>query len=156
MVASPKLDRRRAASRPQPGDATSREQLLAAAARVFARAGYHGASMSEIAAEARFSKGALYWSFASKEELFFALLDELDEQLRALMTASATAPADRDLRHSDGDPRGAARDRWDRPRRRAFDPAAHRARSGSPVPLRADPLPHRRWHDPPSQGVHMS
>ena len=90
MAASPKLDRRRAASRPQPGDATSREQLLTAAARVFARAGYHGASMSEIAAEAGFSKGALYWSFASKEELFFALLDELDEQLRALIAASAS------------------------------------------------------------------
>src|ERR1700733_12212633 len=90
MVAPPKLHRRRAASRPQPGDATSREQLLTAAARVFARAGYHGASMSEIAAQAGFSKGALYWSFASKEELFFALLDELDEQLRALIAASAS------------------------------------------------------------------
>jgi AcrR family transcriptional regulator len=90
MAASPKLDRRRAASRPQPGDATSREQLLTAAARVFARAGYHGASMSEIAAEAGFSKGALYWSFASKEELFFALLDELDEQLRTLIATSAS------------------------------------------------------------------
>jgi AcrR family transcriptional regulator len=89
-MASHRLDRRRAASRPQPGDATSREQLLTAAARVFARAGYHGASMSEIAAEAGFSKGALYWSFASKEELFFALLDELDEQLRALIAASAS------------------------------------------------------------------
>ncbi len=89
-MASPRLDRRRAAFRPQPGDATSREQLLTAAARVFARAGYHGASMSEIAAEAGFSKGALYWSFASKEELFFALLDELDEQLRALIAASAS------------------------------------------------------------------
>jgi AcrR family transcriptional regulator len=97
MAASPKLDRRRAASKPQPGDATSREQLLAAASRVFARSGYHSASMSEIAAEAGFSKGALYWSFASKEELFFALLDELDEQLRALMTMSATAPTDRDI-----------------------------------------------------------
>ena len=90
MAASPKLDRRRAASRPQPGDATSREQLLTAAAHVFARAGYHGASMNEIAAEAGFSKGALYWSFASKEELFFALLDELDEQLRALIADSAS------------------------------------------------------------------
>jgi AcrR family transcriptional regulator len=97
MPAPPKLDRRRAAAKPQPGDATSREQLLAAASRVFARAGYHGASMSEIAAEAGFSKGALYWSFASKDELFFALLDELDERLRALMTAVAVAPVDRDI-----------------------------------------------------------
>jgi AcrR family transcriptional regulator len=93
-----KLDRRSSAARAQSSDlGTSREQLLAAASRVFARSGYHGASMSEIAAEAGFSKGALYWSFASKDELFFALLDELDEHLRALITAAATAPADRDI-----------------------------------------------------------
>jgi len=96
MPASAKLDRRRSASKPQPGDATSREQLLAAASRVFARAGYHGASMSEIAAEAGFSKGALYWNFASKEDLFFALLDELDGQLRALIAATASLPKERE------------------------------------------------------------
>jgi AcrR family transcriptional regulator len=96
MPASPKLDRRRVASKPQPGDATSRDQLLAAASRVFARAGYHGASMNEIAAEAGFSKGALYWNFASKEDLFFALLDELDGHLRALIAASASMPQERE------------------------------------------------------------
>ncbi len=96
MSAPPKLDRRRTTAKPQPGDASSRDQLLAAASRVFARAGYHGASMSEIAAEAGFSKGALYWSFASKEELFFALLDELDEHLRALIAASASMPKERE------------------------------------------------------------
>jgi AcrR family transcriptional regulator len=91
--ATPKQDRRSTAARAQSAElASSRDQLLQAASRVFARSGYHGASMSEIAAEAGFSKGALYWNFASKEDLFFALLDELDEQLRALITASATAP----------------------------------------------------------------
>jgi AcrR family transcriptional regulator len=73
---------------------SSREQLLEAASRVFARSGYHGASMSEIAAEAGFSKGALYWNFTSKEDLFFALLDELDSHLRVLIHASASAPMD--------------------------------------------------------------
>jgi AcrR family transcriptional regulator len=75
---------------------SSREQLLEAASRVFARSGYQGASMSEIAAEAGFSKGALYWNFASKEDLFFALLDELDGHLRTLITTSTTAPLDED------------------------------------------------------------
>jgi AcrR family transcriptional regulator len=93
-----KLDRRSSEARAQSRAlGSSREQLLTAAARVFARSGYHGASMSEIAAEAGFSKGALYWSFASKEDLFFALLDELDEHLRALIGAAATAPMDRDV-----------------------------------------------------------
>jgi AcrR family transcriptional regulator len=93
-----KLDHRQAEVKAKSAQlGSSREQLLAAASRVFARSGYRGASMSEIAAEAGFSKGALYWSFASKDELFFALLDELDEQLRALITAAASAPADRDI-----------------------------------------------------------
>jgi AcrR family transcriptional regulator len=74
--------------------ASSREQLLEAATRVFARSGYHGASMSEIAAEAGFSKGALYWNFTSKEDLFFALLDELDSHLSVLIAASALVPID--------------------------------------------------------------
>lgn len=88
----PKLDRRRTPAKPQPGDATSRDQLLAAASRVFARQGYHGASMNEIAAEAGFSKGALYWNFAGKEDLFFALLDALDERLRTLIADATHAP----------------------------------------------------------------
>jgi AcrR family transcriptional regulator len=94
----PKLDRRSTAARAQSTDlGTSRAQLLEAAARVFARSGYHGAAMSEIAAEAGFSKGALYWNFASKEDLFFALLDELDEQLRALITVAAAVPVEQDI-----------------------------------------------------------
>ncbi len=93
-----RIDRRSTAARAQSAELpSSREQLLAAASRVFARRGYHGASINEIATEAGFSKGALYWNFASKEDLFFALLDELDEHLRALITAAATAPVDRDI-----------------------------------------------------------
>jgi AcrR family transcriptional regulator len=88
-----KLDRRSSEARALSANlASSRDQLLEAASRVFARSGYHGASMSEIAAEAGFSKGALYWNFASKEDLFFALLDELDGHLRELITASADLP----------------------------------------------------------------
>jgi AcrR family transcriptional regulator len=93
-----KLDRRSSAARADSTDLrSSRDQLLGAASRVFARSGYHGASMGAIAAEAGFSKGALYWNFASKEDLFFALLDELDEHLRALIAAAAAAPMDREI-----------------------------------------------------------
>ena len=53
----------------------TRALLLDAAARVFARRGYRGATLDEIAAEAGFSKGAVYSNFESKEELFFALLE---------------------------------------------------------------------------------
>jgi AcrR family transcriptional regulator len=45
----------------------TRELLLAAASVVFARRGYHEASVEEVAAEAGFSKGAVYSNFAGKQ-----------------------------------------------------------------------------------------
>jgi AcrR family transcriptional regulator len=56
--------------------ARTRARLLDAAFRVFAREGYHGATLQAIVAEAGLSKGALYYSFDSKQELFYALLEE--------------------------------------------------------------------------------
>lgn len=53
----------------------TRAELLDAAATIFARSGYHGASLDEIAEAAGFTKGAIYSNFRSKEELFLALLD---------------------------------------------------------------------------------
>jgi AcrR family transcriptional regulator len=53
----------------------TREGVLAAAARVFARNGFHGASLDAVAEEAGFSRGAVYYNFADKEELFLELLD---------------------------------------------------------------------------------
>jgi len=53
----------------------TREQLVAAASRVFARRGYHQATVEEIAAEAGFSTGAVYSNFSGKEELFLSLAD---------------------------------------------------------------------------------
>jgi AcrR family transcriptional regulator len=53
----------------------TREQVLAAAARVFAKRGFHGTSLEAIAEEAGFSRGAVYYNFADKEELFLDLLD---------------------------------------------------------------------------------
>jgi AcrR family transcriptional regulator len=93
-----KLDHRRADVKAKSTErGSSREQLLEAAAQVFARRGYRDASMNEIAAEAGFSKGALYWNFESKEELFFTLLDDVDDRLRAFMALAASAPTDRDV-----------------------------------------------------------
>jgi len=53
----------------------TRDQLIAAAARVFSRRGFHGTSLEAIAEEAGFSRGAVYYNFADKEELFLELLD---------------------------------------------------------------------------------
>ncbi|WP_158821723.1 TetR/AcrR family transcriptional regulator [Granulicella sp. S156] len=50
-------------------------QLLDVAAEVFFEMGYEAASTAEIAARAHSSKRALYSRFASKEELFMAVID---------------------------------------------------------------------------------
>ncbi|MBB6629539.1 TetR/AcrR family transcriptional regulator [Nocardioides sp. KIGAM211] len=60
--------------RTRPTRDSVREAVLAAAHETFAADGYHGATLARIAARAGFSKGAVYSNFASKEDLFLALL----------------------------------------------------------------------------------
>jgi len=53
----------------------TRGRILAAASQVFAEHGYDGATLDMVAADAGVTKGAVYWHFASKGELFLALLE---------------------------------------------------------------------------------
>ncbi len=53
-----------------------REQILQAAAQVFARKGLATATITDIAAQAGVSHGLLYRHFASKEEVFAAVIDQ--------------------------------------------------------------------------------
>jgi AcrR family transcriptional regulator len=55
--------------------ARTREALLEAAAQVVSRRGYHSASLEEIAQEAGCSTGAVYSSFAGKDDLFLTLVE---------------------------------------------------------------------------------
>jgi AcrR family transcriptional regulator len=73
--------------------ARTREQLLDAAARIFARKGYAGASVEEIAESAGYSIGALYSNFASKERLFLEVMAARGERR---VTAVAEILGDRD------------------------------------------------------------
>ncbi|WP_433893696.1 TetR/AcrR family transcriptional regulator [Streptomyces sp. CA-111067] len=54
--------------------ARTRALLLDAAAKVFARKGFAGASVEDIAESAGFSIGALYSNFSGKDEVFIELL----------------------------------------------------------------------------------
>src|SRR5881392_4148153 len=96
MSATKRLDRRTTAARAE--SRAAREELLSAALRVFARRGYRAAGVDEIAAEAGYSKGALYWHFSGKEELLIALLEErIDAPMRDRFALLASAPPDRDM-----------------------------------------------------------
>jgi AcrR family transcriptional regulator len=73
--------------------AETRRSLLDAAARVFIRRGFEGASIEAIAAEAGYTRGAFYSNFESKEQLFVELLQErVYDRYRKLLTR---VPADR-------------------------------------------------------------
>lgn len=58
----------------------TRASLLGAAAKVFARRGYDGASISEITSEAGVTSGAIYAHYGSKAELFVATLEAFGER----------------------------------------------------------------------------
>jgi AcrR family transcriptional regulator len=53
----------------------TQDALVDAAADLFAKKGFNGASMEEIAAEAGFTRGAIYSNFGSKDELLIAVME---------------------------------------------------------------------------------
>lgn len=71
--------------------AHSREVILSAAERLFVERGYRGISMREIADEVGVTKAALYYHFRDKEQLFVALLDNVLDELAALVEQCRSA-----------------------------------------------------------------
>ena len=66
----------------------TRKRLLDAARAVFLREGFHGASVELVAAEAGFTKGAVYSTFESKADLFLALYEARVAERAAAMAKS--------------------------------------------------------------------
>lgn len=58
------------------GDEKSRDRILSAAYKTISRHGYAAATVDKIAAEAGLTKGSVYWHFATKKDLFLALLEK--------------------------------------------------------------------------------
>ena len=52
-----------------------RQEILDAAQACFRESGYHGTTVQDVAAHAGLSKGAIYWHFKGKREVFLALLE---------------------------------------------------------------------------------
>ena len=78
---------------PERRRAMTRQHLLEAAAIVFTREGFHGATLDEVAATAGFTKGAVYSNFKSKDDLFLALLDDrIDRQFAVTLEVLESGP----------------------------------------------------------------
>lgn len=69
MVRSSLLDRRR------PRGERKRIEILRAAAAIFRRRGYHGASVDQIASALNMAPGNLYYYFRNKEEILYVCHD---------------------------------------------------------------------------------
>ena len=67
----------------------TRQHILRAALKSFARCGYAATSVRQIVADARVSKPALYYYFADKAQLFQALVDQAHDERYRLMQAAA-------------------------------------------------------------------
>ncbi len=79
--------------------AHTRAELIATAADVFARRGYNGASVEEIAEEAGYSHGAVYSNFEGKADLFLAVFEDyMAERARELAATQVDVAKDAPLK----------------------------------------------------------
>jgi AcrR family transcriptional regulator len=65
----------------------TRRKLLDAAEKTFARDGFEAARLEDIASLAGYTRGAFYANFKSKEDIFFALLEQWVGRRIAVVTA---------------------------------------------------------------------
>src|SRR5262252_3984923 len=73
--------------------AITREQLLDAAERVFREHGVTRTSLAEVAAAAGVTRGAVYWHFKDKADLFEAMCERATMPLDALLSDAALGPS---------------------------------------------------------------
>jgi TetR/AcrR family acrAB operon transcriptional repressor len=65
--------------------AVTREQLLDAAERVFRERGVAGSSLAEVAAAAGVTRGAVYWHFRDKADLYAAMCERATLPLETML-----------------------------------------------------------------------
>jgi len=74
------------------------EKILAAAFQLFAKTGYKGTTLERVATLAGLTKGAVYYYFKSKEQLFLRVLQEIEkrsiDQTIAAIAAKKRSPTE--------------------------------------------------------------
>jgi AcrR family transcriptional regulator len=88
VAATPTLDR---TQRAELAKAARREEILAAARRVFASRGFRGTTIADIAEDAQIALGTIYLYFPSKEAVFAALNQQFNEMIAEALTSVPTA-----------------------------------------------------------------
>jgi TetR/AcrR family transcriptional regulator, fatty acid metabolism regulator protein len=63
-----------------------RRKLLDSASRMFGQHGYHATTVPMIVASAESSTGSFYFYFRSKEDIFAAVIEDLGQEISAVLT----------------------------------------------------------------------
>ncbi len=71
----------------------TQERILDAAVKIFSRKGYHETKVDDIVEESDTSKGAVYFYFPGKQQIFLALIDKFADVLQRRLI-EAVAPVD--------------------------------------------------------------
>src|SRR3546814_8503843 len=80
--------------------AETRSTLLKLARQMFGKTGYADASMDELTAAAGMTRGALYHHFGSKQGLFEAVVEQIDEEMDDQLKTLATKEKDEDRKRA--------------------------------------------------------
>lgn len=64
------------------------DRILAAAARIFYKKGYNNATLKNIADEAGLTRGAIYWHFQNKRDIFSAYHEQMHSTFMSQIIAS--------------------------------------------------------------------
>ncbi len=77
------------ASRGRRGKEETREELITAAMELFARKGYRGTSVRDMASRAGVTTGAFYSNFRSKRDIYIAIIDKIASTLENIVNEIA-------------------------------------------------------------------
>jgi AcrR family transcriptional regulator len=76
------------------GHVGTRAQLVSVARRLFAERGFAATSTEEVVTQAGVTRGALYYHFRNKQDLFRAVFVEVEEDIHQRVTAASMAEGD--------------------------------------------------------------
>jgi len=86
-----KRTNRKSAGKRELSKAATRAKLLESARREFARKGYRGTSVRELANAAGVSTGAFYGNFKNKREIFDTIIEEIYQAIKDIMDRTTEA-----------------------------------------------------------------
>jgi AcrR family transcriptional regulator len=72
--------------------AATRLNLVAAARKLFAERGFGETGTEDLVAEAGITRGALYYHFTDKQDIFRATLEDVSQEIDAFIKARSTSP----------------------------------------------------------------